>query len=57
MLIVNPTDRERRFRIHMTFRADARGTFDVTLDGPLIQDNIAVTKTEPPDSRTTYEVS
>jgi len=56
LMIVNPTDRERRFRVKMTLRADAKGIFDVTIGGPLIKDALSITKTEPPESRTTYEI-
>lgn len=57
LMVVNPTDRERKFRIRMTLRADAKGDFDVAISGPLVQDHLTITKQEPPESRTTYEIT
>lgn len=55
LVIANPTNRERRFRIRMTLRADARGTFEIALRG-LVNDDVLITKTEPPEARTTYDI-
>ena len=38
-------------------RADAKGDFHVKLSGPLVQDDVTITKTEPPESRTTYTIT